>query len=156
MAHPAGDQETRTRPRAGWTGEQPGPRLLIESPDGAVQWAARELLEDHGFSVQCCDGPSADHECELVTHGRCSLVDDADLVLNFLDPHRPATLDIVARMRKAHPETPVVVEASKALTGDGDATDTNVVVMRPPLAGPKVLDAVRAAADLPAAEGGGR
>lgn len=81
------------------------PRVLIENPDRADLWAHADLLRGAGYDVAICGGPVAEIApprwyrrlisvpaepaerrqrvlCPLVTAGRCSLVDGADVVVS--------------------------------------------------------------------------
>ena len=59
-------------------------RVLVENPDGAELWAHREALQEAGYEVATCFGPSTDGHasCPLVSSGRCGAVEEADVVIS--------------------------------------------------------------------------
>ncbi len=88
-------------------GENDGPRVLFESPDGAEAHAAWKLLQRHGYRVTWCPGPHGGFspECALSTTGHCTLVDEADVVVSALDLRDASSQEVVARAAGglAHP-----------------------------------------------------
>jgi len=93
-------------------------RLLIESEDGAEVVAIRNLLDRHGYDVSWCPGPDArrSSRCPLVRKGTCRLVDEADAVLCTLDLDNAKHRAVVEALNTLHPEKPVIVAASPALS----------------------------------------
>ena len=85
---------------------------MVENADAATGYAMQKLLTDEAFDVQYCGGPDhlRRHECPLVTEGRCSLVEGADVVVHSLNLDRPDQAEVLRTMRELHPDTPVVVE----------------------------------------------
>ena len=87
-------------------------RVLIENADSGEAWAMQKLLEGAAYDVQTCGGPDhlKRHRCPLVTEGKCSLVEGADVVVHGLNINRPDQAAVLQAIRDRHPETPVVVE----------------------------------------------
>ena len=88
-----------------WPDHGGKPRVLIENPDRADLWAHADLLRGAGYDVAICGGPVAEIQpapwyrrlvsataeeserrrrvvCPLITAGRCSLVEGADVVVS--------------------------------------------------------------------------
>jgi DNA-binding NtrC family response regulator len=93
----------------------PRPRVLVEEPDGAEAFALWRLLEDDGYDVSWCQGPEGRprRQCALVTAGSCELVENADVVVSSLGLSEERCRDVLEAVRRLHPETPLVVEASR-------------------------------------------
>jgi hypothetical protein len=151
-----------------WPTRTDRPRVLIEHPDGAALWAEAEIMRDAGYDVAVCSGPTegfprprtfgirlrtfADEEppsadgqptaCPLLTRGRCSLVDGADVVVSTTDlgQSRGILAALGARRSPA-----LVVESSQSVLarGDHDIGDTRVV--EAPVTGKTLLEAVSGA-----------
>ncbi len=103
----------------GWEEEaHERPRVLFESPDGAVAHAAWMLLRRHGYRTMWCPGPHGDAECALSTTGHCRLVDAADVVVSALDLNEPSCQAVARRLETVAGDTPVVVVAPKATATD--------------------------------------
>jgi hypothetical protein len=64
-----------------WPAEKGRLRVLVEHPDRAVLTGAVDILRDAGYDVATCVGPDGGRRCPLVEFGRCSLVEDADVVV---------------------------------------------------------------------------
>jgi hypothetical protein len=89
------------------------PRVLVESSDAVEQWALTGALEDAGYEVAVCDGPSFHGApCPLVRSGECHLAAGADVIVNRFRLSEPANQDVVWAVQAARPETPVIVEAA--------------------------------------------
>jgi DNA-binding NtrC family response regulator len=98
-------------------GEHPRPRVLVEEPDVAGAYAYWRLLDNNGYEVSWCRGPKGlgPRPCPLVTCGRCELVERADVVVSSLGLHRESSRKVVAALRRLHPDTPVVIQASQQM-----------------------------------------
>lgn len=98
-------------------GEYPRPRVLIEEPDVARAYAYWRLLDNNGYEASCCRGPRGldPRPCPLVACGRCELVERADVVVSSLGLHRESSRKVVAALRRLHPDTPVVIQASQQM-----------------------------------------
>jgi len=134
--------------RAGTPGTAPrGKRVLIEEPDGAEAFAYWRLLTDDGYSVEWCPGPEGPTggRCPLVSSGHCDLLEHADAVVSSLGIDHEESRKILEAMRRLHPETPVVVQASQREFGrwshlfDGDRA------LRTPVTGQALLETVEEA-----------
>ncbi len=97
----------------GWPGRMDWrARVLVENSDPATGYAMQKLLTDEAFDVQYCGGPDhlRRHRCPLVTQGKCSLVEGADVVVHSLNLDRADQAAVLRGIREVHPDTPVVVE----------------------------------------------
>jgi DNA-binding NtrC family response regulator len=121
--------------------------VLIEEPDGAEAFAYWHLLTDKGYSVQWCPGPGGPTRgrCALVSTGQCQLVEEADVVVSALGIDHKSSRDVLGAIRRLHPETPVVIQASRrefsrwADLFDGESD------LRIPVTGRALLDSVEGA-----------
>ncbi len=114
------DFARRWQPRGGAIGTgDTRPRVLIEEPDVVEAYASWRLLEEHGYEVSWCPGPTGERprRCPLVTSGQCDLVCNADVVVTSLALDSKCSREVVAAHRYLHPETPFIIEApAEALT----------------------------------------
>lgn len=93
-----------------WPARRGRARILVENPDGAELWAHTEALQEAGYDVASCSGPSTDGHavCPLVANGRCGAVEDADVVIST------TTLGaVVAAISSRHPQG-LIVEGGDA------------------------------------------
>jgi hypothetical protein len=81
--------------------------LLIEDPDSALRVADFRLFYDSGLEVARCAGPDDREACPLVEHGRCLLVEQADVVL--MGPGLADRDEVARAIRHHRPSVPVVV-----------------------------------------------
>ena len=80
----------RRTARQSWgTREDDRVRVLLECEPHASPSIIASVIERHGFAVRTCEGP-ATGPCDLLDGGHCSLVDDADVVVNMLRAPAPA------------------------------------------------------------------
>ena len=125
-----------------WTEPSTGRRIVVESGDGAIRWAAERRLSECGYCVVGCDGPVAGHPCALIASGRCPIIERADIVVNVLEQsHGSPACEVFAAMRETYPGLPIVVEA-RACRGGEIAVDDATVAMSPPLRTATLLDAL--------------
>jgi hypothetical protein len=89
--------------------------VLLEVPDGAEAFSYWRFLTDKGYEVEWCPGPEGPpaRRCPLVTSGHCELVERADVVVSALGLDRETCRNVVETRGRLHPETPVVVQASR-------------------------------------------
>jgi hypothetical protein len=87
-----------------WPKEPGRPRVLVEDPDGAVLWASARVLEEAGYDVACCQGPSGVGDglprtcCPLLVGAACPLVEGADVVVSSTSlPQSAEIQEAVAR-----------------------------------------------------------
>jgi hypothetical protein len=95
-----------------WPTRRLRPRVLVECPDSVAQSAIERALDSAGYDAVCCDGPPEGSPCALVTEGRCTAVEGADVVVNSLGVHHPTTRDLVRRTKEVYPNVPVLLEAT--------------------------------------------
>lgn len=88
-------------------------RVLVENPDGAEVWAHTEALQEAGYDVATCFGPSVRGRvvCPLVSEGNCTAVEEADVVITTtsLDDDRA----VIAALCYRHPKG-LIVEGADA------------------------------------------
>lgn len=119
------------------------PRVLLECENPTIQDGLERVLHENGFVVSVCAGPSSRSSgCALLEHGRCGLVDDAQIVVHALDPTDPSNREVLATLMQGHAHASIVVEAD-LVTGDEPG---NVRRVRFPMSRGALLDAVRHAA----------
>lgn len=131
MDHPA--VRTRLRPRA-----------LVESSDGAEAFSRVRALERHGYDAAWCPGPpqTMGSRCPLVSGDACPLTDWADVVVTALGIGHPAGREVLEATRRAHPDLPVVVEATQAEAAQWPELLHGHPVLRTPVTTNGLLDAV--------------
>lgn len=105
-AHSDREKQPPLLEHGGWPERSGRGRVLIEDPDPASLWAQAEILEEAGYQVATCAGPTAEGEhvpwfrrrpdwddphayeqplatrCPLIALGSCPLVDGADVVVS--------------------------------------------------------------------------
>lgn len=131
--------------------EAPGsgrrPTVLVESEDGAVQWAAQRALERQGYDVLVCGGPKnlPRHHCPLVTSGYCPLVERADVIFNTLPLADLRNLAVVEALKREATGTPVIVEvACPSVERQAEAL-SGCRVLFSPVGSAELVEEVRAA-----------
>jgi hypothetical protein len=122
-------------------------RVLIEEADGAEAFAYWHLLTDEGYSVQWCPGPDGPTggRCALVSTGHCPLVEEADVVVSALGIDRESSRNVLGAIRRQHPETPVVIQASRREFSRWENLFDGESVLRIPVTGRALLDSVEGA-----------
>lgn len=93
-------------------GQTPGrPRVLVEACEWDLREHLRKRLTDHGYAVISCDGPEgSDDQCALVANGRCHAAKGADVIVHLLRHSDPRNRNVLVRLQRAYPGTPVVVD----------------------------------------------
>jgi hypothetical protein len=95
---------------AGKWADHDRPRILLESPDGAVADAVWKVLHRRGYGFTWCPGPRDDaEECALTRTGQCPLVETADAVVSALDLGRSCCRVVVKQLDRVAVDVPVVV-----------------------------------------------
>ncbi|HMS13679.1 MAG TPA: hypothetical protein PKD80_11295 [Microthrixaceae bacterium] len=74
----------RNRERRTWTWKSGSPRVLLECAPHDSPDIIAEVIRREGYEVAVCTGPDQSHPCDLLEHGSCALVGDADVVVNLL------------------------------------------------------------------------
>jgi hypothetical protein len=118
--------------------------VLIEEPDGAEAFAYWSLLTDNGYEVEWCPGPGrpSEGQCPLVSSRHCELVERADVVVSSLGIDNEPSRNVLGALRRLHPETPVIVEASRReFTRRADLFEGNSI-LRSPVTAAVLLDSV--------------
>ena len=86
--------------------------VLVEAEDGAEAQVLWRHLQEAGYDVLWCPGPTAGRQpCPLVTRQACPLVEEADLIV-ATGPRIPENRDVLDAQRRLHPGVPVIVAAS--------------------------------------------
>jgi DNA-binding response OmpR family regulator len=124
-----------------------GTRVLIEESDGAEAFAYGQLLSKNGYDVQWCPGPDdpIGGRCPLVTTGHCELVEQADVVVSALGIDQESCRHVLATIRRLHPQTPVVVQASRRESARWAHLVEGKSVLETPVCGPALLASVAGA-----------
>ena len=138
------------------------PRVLIENPDRADLWAHADLLRRAGYDVAICGGPVAEIAsarwyrrlvsatterrqrvlCPLVTTGRCSLVEGADVVVSTTQ--MTDSREILAALSARTSPVLVVEGTSAGLERERAAIGDSVEIQLPVLPQQLVLAVERA------------
>lgn len=74
----------RNRQRRTWNWNSGSPRVLLECTPHDSPDIIAEVIRRDGYEVAVCTGPDREHPCDLLEHGSCALVGDADVVVNLL------------------------------------------------------------------------
>jgi hypothetical protein len=147
-----------------WPSRTGRARVLIEHPDPAVLWAEAEAMRDAGYDVAVCTGPTrtferprsggirlrafADEEarvdqlrqaCPLLANGRCSLVEQADVVVSTTDLGESQSVLAALSDRRT---PPLVVESSKSVLDRGGYEIGDATVIDVPVTEKTLLEAV--------------
>lgn len=97
-----------------WRGTPNGPRVLIEHHDANVGLAVGNLLAAEGYEVSTCGGPFERRPCPLSSGDRCRQTEEADVIVFGLEVEDEIDRDVLARLKTAVPDTPIVVEIPAA------------------------------------------
>ena len=133
-------------------GDEDGPRVLFESPDGAEAHATWKLLQRHGYRVTWCPGPRGGFspDCALSASGHCALVDEADVVVSALDLKDTASQEVVRGLNEAVSRTAVVVVASRGAASHWSGELPDCTVVSGPLSSKVLRRSVSLAHPIPA------
>ena len=74
---------TRNPPRRRWSRPTDAPRVLLECAGPDSPEIIADVIRREGYDVAVCTGPDGSHPCDLLTHGACELVHEADVVVNL-------------------------------------------------------------------------
>ena len=98
-----------------WRGADGRQKVLVESNDGAIQWATEMFLRNkEGYAVACCNGPDREHgRCPLVLGEACPAAEEADVIVHGLRLGSEDNRSVLVALRAAFPDKPVVVEVPK-------------------------------------------
>ena len=110
-----------TGPVATWPPADARPRVLVEV--AGRRWAGEHAAEAAGLATAMCAGPAVrgDHECPVLSGGRCPLADEADAIIVLLDPDDERTVQLVRAHREQSPGTPVLVHHHTRAAGGDDS-----------------------------------
>jgi len=100
-----------------------GRNVLVECDDPVLHDGIARVLQEAGYEVVSCAGPASrsSRTCPLVTEGRCTLVERADLVVHALDQTDATHREVLTTLLACTPQTDVVAEASALQSGDAQA-----------------------------------
>lgn len=98
----------RNRERRTWTWKSGSPRVLLECAPHDSPDIIAEVIRREGYEVAVCTGPHQSHPCDLLEHGSCALVGDADVVVNLLG--NEAGDSIAAHVSSARRPPALVIE----------------------------------------------
>jgi hypothetical protein len=87
-------------------------RVLIESSDPCLGWAAGDLLREEGFAVAMCwaRGPGGPASCPMIDVGWCPLVEAADVIVQSFEAAERKGFPILEVIRDAYPEKQICVD----------------------------------------------
>jgi len=104
-----------------WPAAEDRPRVLVEV--AGRRWAGEYAAESAGLATAMCAGPAVrgDHECPVLSGGRCPLADEADAIIVLLDPDDPRTAQLIRAHREQSPGTPVLVHHHTPSTAGVDS-----------------------------------
>jgi len=131
-----------------WPARTGRARVLIEHPDRAALWAEAEIIREAGYDVAVCTGPveAADgvaaEACPLLVQGRCSLVDEADVVVSTTDLRESRGILAAIGRRRA---PALVVESTQSVLERGGHELGDATVVEVPVTERRLLDAVSGA-----------
>ena len=121
-----------------------GRRVVIE----AAGWPRREQLrrafEQAGYHAVTCAGPEgSDRRCLLAAGERCPAVEEADVVVHALGHYDPRNREVLERLGRVVPETPVVVEVPEPVVARHPERYQRVTVVPGPSGAEALVEAVR-------------
>jgi hypothetical protein len=104
-----------------WSTPQVRPRVLIEHVDLDVREPLAHALDERGYDVVTCAGPSRELSCPVL-HGRpCYALDDTDAVITGL-AYTTEGRAIAEHIARDRPELPLLIEGTPTMFEDLDAT----------------------------------
>jgi hypothetical protein len=130
-----------------WPEVRDRPRVLLENADLGIGEAAERVLRRHGYDVVSCGGPDhlRHHACPLLTDGRCTAVDGADVIVHSLNPDHARNAAVLRQLRSTYGEVPTVVEVPGPAVDRHRALLDGCVTLRFPATEATLLDAVHEA-----------
>ncbi|MEO1060117.1 MAG: hypothetical protein AAFZ07_01775 [Actinomycetota bacterium] len=91
-----------------WPQRSEGHRLLVAEPRG--RWPGQRDAERHGLEVRTCPGPDGPRpHCPALEGRPCPLVEGADAIVFALPGDDPRSDQILAELRRRHPERTIVM-----------------------------------------------
>ena len=131
-----------------WPEDSGRPRVLVEDPDGAVLWAYTRILDEAGYDVVGCQGPTgadggglARRCCPLLVGEPCPLVAGADVVVSTTSlPEGAEILEAVSQH-----EAPLVVSGPQRTVEARTRSMRPVTSLPYPVTREKLVEAVSAA-----------
>lgn len=84
-------------------------RLVVEGSERSLDIADFRAFRDAGFDVAQCGGAESEGACPVQRGERCSLIDNADVVLATIG----AGAALAEAVRSVHPAVPLVVEVPR-------------------------------------------
>jgi hypothetical protein len=156
MRRPLGEDFARSWRDEASGGDDRGPLVLFESPDGAEAHATWKVLRRNGYRMTWCPGPQGGFspECALSATGHCPLVEEADAVVSALDARDPVCEKVVRALDAQAQDTPVVVVVPKRSAAHWAEEARNCEVVAGPLSSKvliRALSVARASAGATAA-----
>ncbi len=129
-----------------WSGEPPErPRVVIECPPQASPSIIADVIERHGMAVRVCGGPDVSGGCDLIDHGSCSLVTNADVVVNMLGQHHEGGRQVAAAVQAERRPPAVVLEMSQRDLERSDVDTADAVILPQPLRSAALIEAIKKA-----------
>lgn len=104
----------RMRPQRPWPPASDRPRVLIEYPEARSPSVLASVLDRAGYEPLICESSAdARYPCRLLTDDECELAAGADVIFNGLSLGEEKHQEVIRALRSHHPDTPLVVEASR-------------------------------------------
>lgn len=134
-------------PDRAWDRDNRRRRVLVESSDPSIAWAAETILGRAGYEVAVCWGPATlpGSACPMVECGRCALAQGADAIVQSFGLFEHDRFPILHALRTHAPKIPICVEVP------GPARDTfgddlkGCTVIDQPMTPQRLLDAIEKA-----------
>lgn len=124
--------------------------VLLEQAEGAARDVIECRLDLVGYRVTTCSGPESRRRgCPLARGKRCSLVEDADVIVNRLGFDLESNRAVLADERRVRPDTPIVVEVERPKLDLLAGQLEGCTALVSPATNQEVLDAVAAARARP-------
>lgn len=126
------------------------PRVLLACALDATPSIIADMLRAAGFAVAVCNGPTAKQRCSLVERGGCTLVDGADVVVDFLGVGEPEHRDLVEALRETDPPVPVVAEITRPKADENRDLLAGCRLIYAPVTSAMLIEQIWAALEEPA------
>ena len=107
-------------------------RVVLECPPEKSGGIIAHVIEQAGYAVRTCEGPTARHGCELIEDGSCALISEADVVVNMLGPRRDGA-PVVEAVRSRRRPPAVVMEAYERDLEQVDLDPTGLTLLDSPV-----------------------